>query len=154
MNKHGEISFSWVNDVFTLEVKRAFNEEALEYYIPLIQKSVSNRSVQDWKRLEVWDDEVLGSPTTAALTKLLWEWYDKNGCVLTGIVVSNSVQAQGIQNILKSKAKVFINIGKAQSWLERHNRQINQDKEQLFFSPALLILTNYYLPITWALAIT
>ncbi|WP_019028312.1 hypothetical protein [Colwellia piezophila] len=127
MNKHGEISFSWVNDVFTLEIKGPFNEEGLEYYIPLIQKSVSKRSVKDWKRVEVWDDEVLGSPTTAALTKSLWEWYDKNGCVLTAIVVSNSVQTQGIQILLKSQAKVFINIGKAQEWLETHNKKINKD---------------------------
>jgi hypothetical protein len=31
------------------------------------------------------------------------------------------------------------------------NKQINQDKKQLVFAPASPILTNYFLPIIWAL---
>ena len=33
----------------------------------------------------------------------------------------------------------------------KHNKKLNKDKKQLAFAPSSLILTNYFLPVNWAL---
>jgi hypothetical protein len=117
MNNHGNITFSWKDDLFTLRVEGAFNEEGIEYSVPLLQESVLNSTMKKWKRLEIWDLEVLGSPETIQRVKLIWDWFNVNGCVLTAVVVSNSIQAQVIEKHLDSSTKIFSDVKKALEWL-------------------------------------
>jgi hypothetical protein len=64
MKNHGHVSFSWDEDLFIVNVEGAFNKEGVTHYVPLIQEAIFNRATTKWKRLEIWDDEALGSPET------------------------------------------------------------------------------------------
>jgi len=125
MDRHGEVYFSWDNDIFVLEVEGPFNEKAIEYYTPILQEAIINRSADQWKRLEIWDNEALGCPKTLALAKAVFDWYDVNGCGLTAIVISNVVQSHIIKDILKSDAEIFLDKSDAMTWLNTHNNNIN-----------------------------
>lgn len=124
MNQHGEIFFSWINNIFTLEIKGGINNEALYHYFPLIQEAVSKRANKNWKRLEIWDDETLGSPETGNLVKSIWEWYDQNGCALAVVVASNSVQEYAIHKMVSKQAKIFFDMAKAHKCLETETSEI------------------------------
>lgn len=117
MNSHGHVSFSWEKELFIVYVEGAFNEEGVAHYIPLIQEAILNRKTTEWKRLEIWNNEALGSPDTLAAAKLIYDWYDENGCYVTAVVTCNNLQTEIIKNIFRSKAEVFTDICKAREWL-------------------------------------
>ncbi|GAA0820834.1 hypothetical protein GCM10009111_26920 [Colwellia asteriadis] len=117
MNTHGHISFLWEDDLFIASVEGAFNEEAIAYYTPLLQEAILTRKHAHWHRLEIWNSEVLGSPETIAAAKLIYDWYENNGCKRIAVVACNSLQAHVIENIFNSKAKLFSNVAKARAWL-------------------------------------
>ncbi len=122
MNRHGEISFTWNHDIFIAKVEGPFNAESIEYYTPLIQASISNRAVDKWKRLELWDNEALGCPKTLALAKAMYDWYQANGCILTAVVISNYLQSYIIKDVFRSNAEIFLDKEKAIEWLNTHNK--------------------------------
>lgn len=117
MKNHGHVSFSWEDELFVVHVEGAFNEEGVAHYVPLIQEAILNRDKVHWKRLEIWDDEALGSPDTLAAAKLIYDWYDDNGCFKTAIVIRNRLQANIVTNIFKSNAEIFTDIDSAKEWL-------------------------------------
>lgn len=118
MNSHGNISFSWEEDIFALIVEGAFNEEGIEVSIPLLQESVLNSGYNKWKRLEIWDSEVLASPETIKRIRSIWNWFRANGCTKTAVVISNSIQAHLIEKYSDSSIQqVFLDKEKALEWL-------------------------------------
>jgi hypothetical protein len=117
MNSHGNISFSWEEYIFVLIVEGAFNEEGIEVSLPLLQESVLNSTYNKWKRLEMWDSEVLASPETIKRIKFIWSWFRANGCTKTAVVISNSIQAQVIEKYSDSSTQVFLDKEKALEWL-------------------------------------
>jgi len=122
MDKHGEISFIWEDYIFMVTVEDSFNEQAIEYYAPILQKTVLNRSIHKWKRLELWDDEALGCSKTLALAKGVYDWYEINGCILTAVVISNVLQSHIIKNVFQSNAKVFLDKEKLIERLNLNNK--------------------------------
>jgi hypothetical protein len=117
MNSHGNISFSWEEDLFALIVTGPFNEEGIEVSVPLLQESVLNSTYNKWKRLEMWDSEVLGSPETIKRCQFIWNWFNANGCTKTAIVISNSIQAQVLEEYSDSSTQTFFDKEKALEWL-------------------------------------
>ena len=107
MNSHGKISFSWKENIFVLIVEGPFNEEGIERIVPLLKESVLNRTSKKWKRLEIWDAEVLGSPETIKRCQLIWDWFNVNGCLLTAIVISNNIQIQVLEKYSDSSTIIF-----------------------------------------------
>lgn len=123
MNRHGHMNISWKKDILIGEVQGPFNEVGLKYWFSELQSVVENRACKTWKRLEVWDEEVLGSPETLEIGHSLYDWYEENGCIATAVVVSNSIQEQIITGIFKSKAKIFRDKEDALNWLENISRE-------------------------------
>ncbi|WP_354624101.1 hypothetical protein [Psychromonas sp. MME2] len=121
MNKHGDICFSWEGELLTLIVKGPFNEEGFDYYISLIRKSVLNRSINHWKRLEIWDDEVMASPNVVDKCRVIHDWYEKNGCILSAVVVSNNMQALLLKKSVKTNAEIFTKIEDSKEWFKRQS---------------------------------
>lgn len=117
MNKHGYVNFYWHEDILTLELEGPFNEEGLNYYFSLVKTSILNRSGKNWRRLEIWDEETLGSLETLGIGKDIDKWFEENGCLLAAVVVSNSLQKQVLENIIKSNMKIFRNEIEARKWL-------------------------------------
>jgi hypothetical protein len=117
MNNHGKISFSWKEDIFALIVEGAFNEEGVEISVPLLKESVWNRTPNKWKRLETWDEEVLGSPETIERCKLIWDWFNGNGCIKTAFVISTNIQIQILEKHSDSSSQIFSDKETALDWL-------------------------------------
>lgn len=117
MNKHGYLHFSWDKNVLIINVEDPFNEEGFQYHTALIRNAVVNRIPRQWKRLEVWGDEVLGSPAVVKMCSLQYDWYEDNGCYLSAVVVSNSIQAMVLESYVKSTAKIFYDTDEALHWL-------------------------------------
>ena len=117
MNLHGEIIFTWEADLFTLEAKGPFNEIGLEYWFSEIKKQVIAKGFLNWRRLEIWDDEALSTPKGLDIAKIIFDWYEQNGCILVAVVISNSLQEQIIKESFKSKAEIFHDIETAKTWI-------------------------------------
>ena len=122
MNSHGEISFSWKEDIFALIVEGAFNEEGIEVSVPLLKESVLNRTSNKWKRLETWDAEVLGSPETIKKCQLIWDWFNVNGCIKTAFVISTNIQIQVLEKYSDSNTQIFSDMETALEWF-RNTKQ-------------------------------
>lgn len=118
MNRHGNISSSWEGEILILDVTEAFNEDGVEYWFTELKKTIKARGLNSWKRLAIWDDEVLGSLESIDKVKSMYGWYEENGCTHTAVVVSNGIQAQIIKDKLKSGAKVFRDKEEALEWLK------------------------------------
>lgn len=122
LNKHGHIAFAWEKALLTLDVEGPFNEEGLNHYNFLIRQAILNRNKihHHWQRLEIWDDEVMGSPGVITKCREMHDWYEKVGCILAAIVVSNNMQAQLLKTTVKSNAEIFSNVAEARKWLDSH----------------------------------
>ncbi len=119
MKRHGDITFSWKGDVFIEEIQGPFNEEGIEYYIPVLKEAILAKQMKTWNRLEIWDAEVLASPAVVDMAKEIYDWYDENGCNKTAIVVCTSLQVHIIKNMLKrSHAEVFSEVSEAHEWFD------------------------------------
>lgn len=119
MNQHGKITYSWEGNIFILDIQGPFNEEAVDYYIPILKNSAIKSEFDVWRRLEIWNSEVLASPEVLKLAKNIYDWYENNGCSKTAIVVCNSVQVHMIKDMLKTRAEVFSDVNTAREWLDR-----------------------------------
>jgi hypothetical protein len=73
MNRHGNIISSWEDEIFILEVKEAFNEDGVEYWFTELKKEVQAKGLSSWKRLAIWDGEVLGSPKSIEIAKDIYD---------------------------------------------------------------------------------
>ena len=107
MNAHGEVSLEWDEDLLIIHTRGPFNEIGAQSSVLDIQSSIRNKNKTLWCKLEVWDDETLGSPSVVALIKEASTWYKDNGCFASAVVISNSIQSQLIQKITNTNAKTF-----------------------------------------------
>ncbi|WDD98533.1 hypothetical protein [Thalassomonas actiniarum] len=117
MKKHGVVTLNWQANLLVLRAYGPFNEEGIEAIFHEAQQSVINRQLQSWNRLEILDDETLGSPAVLNRVKDLYTWFENNGCEHTALVVSNCVQIYVAEELLKSKAKIFRDLDAAKKWL-------------------------------------
>tara|TARA_B100001063_G_C16649854_1_gene495348 strand:- start:378 stop:743 length:366 start_codon:yes stop_codon:yes gene_type:complete len=118
MNRHGRTEVAWEDDIFVVHVAEAFNEDGLAFMFSRLKELIKSKDFTFWRRLEIWDEEVLGSPETIQIGKAIYAWYEENGCTHTAVVVRNGVQEQIIRSIFKSGAKVFRNEEEAKEWLK------------------------------------
>lgn len=117
MNAHGEVFLEWDEDLLIVHARGPFNEIGAESSILAIQSSIRNENRKLWCRLEVWDQETLGSPAVVALIKDAAVWYKENGCFASAVVISNSIQNQLIQKVTNEQTKTFYDKSEAIQWL-------------------------------------
>jgi len=125
LNLHGKVTLSWDKDLLIIEAFGPFNDEGLDYYNALIKNAINGRSCESWKRLEIWDNEVLGSPSVVDKCKAMHGWYDENRCVLSAVVVSNRIQEIILREKVNTSAHIFFSSEDARNWL---NVSRNLDK--------------------------
>jgi len=124
MNKHGHMNFEWKNDIFIIEVEGPFNEIGIESLFSELKKSVEDKGVKVWRRLEIWNEDVSGSPKTMEIGQSIFDWHEKNGCVLTAIVVSNCIQ-EWILAKMTNRLQIFRTIEQAEDWLNTTEKNIS-----------------------------
>ena len=62
MKKHGDITLEWDGNVLISCPKGPFNPEGTIDTIQRYQQCVLDANLSCWFRLEIWDDETMGSP--------------------------------------------------------------------------------------------
>ncbi|WP_394190418.1 hypothetical protein [Pseudoalteromonas atlantica] len=117
MNIHGKVKLSWNKDLFIIEAFGPFNDEGIEHYNELIKKAIISRVFESWRRLEIWDNEVLGSPSVLDKCKEMYRWYEEQSCEASAVVVSNRIQEIILVEKINTSAEIFTTTEKAKSWL-------------------------------------
>mgnify|MGYP000016901232 CR=1 FL=1 len=118
MKAHGYADITWKKNVLILDVHGPFNDEGVLQTVNDIKKSVLDKNVKDWFRIEKLDEEALGSPLTISIVNEMYLWADNHGCQATAVVVSNQIQAKTMVEISKDiNYKVFRNSYDAENWI-------------------------------------
>jgi len=120
-NMHGGISFVWDRDLIEITSTGPFNEIGLIHCISMVKNSILNKNIKSWRRMEIWDDETLGSPECIALSKEKAKWFITHGCYATAIVVSNSVQRALLEKEATSNIRFFDDAATAKKWLNEQS---------------------------------
>ncbi|MFT6900323.1 MAG: hypothetical protein ACJAXS_000485 [Colwellia sp.] len=118
MQSHGSISKKWKANVLIINSEGPFNDEGIIQVIDEIKKSVISKKLRNWLRIEIWDDNTLGSPSVMKCAEDYNVWCSKNGCKATAIVVSNSVQKNLIERTSLGNIKIFNSTNKATDWIK------------------------------------
>lgn len=131
MNEHGELRFYWQENTLRVSAKGPFNDEGMLSSSDNIKKAISKKNLLSWSRLEILDEETLGSPSVLGIVDELYTWYIDNGCNRIAIVVSNNLQQTIIEDVFYSDASIFRCEKEAIKWLAegfdiKSNKVINQ----------------------------
>jgi len=121
MNLHGEISFVWNGDLIEITSKGPFNELGLIHSISMVKNSVLNKNIKSWRRMEIWDNETLGSPECITLSKEKAKWFIEHGCYASAIVVSNSTQRALLEKAATREIRFFDDVAVARKWLDEQS---------------------------------
>ncbi len=114
---HGEVSILWEEDLLIIEAHGPFNEIGVRNSLSKIQKSIENRNLKSWRKLDFWDEDALGSPVVTSLTKAAGHWYMTNGCYASAIVICNRMQEHIFKNTNQAGPQFFYDKETAMKWL-------------------------------------
>lgn len=117
MDAHGEVALLWQDDLLTVTAKGPFNELGMQRTVATIREAVLSKDLDSWRKIEIWDNETLGSPKVISLAEKASQWYKENGCIASAVVVSNCIQSQIIKNISNNTSMTFQNEEAAVNWL-------------------------------------
>ncbi len=117
MLEHGEIQFSWHENLLTTHVTEAFNYEGVVAGFNAVKASVLAKKFTHWKRLEILDNEVLGSQDVLEEVHRNFIWLNTHGCQYTALVVKNHLQQDILKSICNDSIKIFKDLGQAKTWL-------------------------------------
>jgi hypothetical protein len=121
MDMHGEVFFEWDGDLIKINSIGPFNVEGLSYSISMVKNSILSKNIKNWRRLEIWDDETLGSPECFVLAKDKAKWFIANGCYASAIVFSNSVQSSLLESAATGNIRFFEDESTAKKWLDEQS---------------------------------
>ena len=121
MQPHGELILEWKADLLIVHPKGPFNEEGVVDAIDSLKSAVKTYNSGKWFRLEVWEEDTLGSPTVMNDVKKLYFWCAKHGCLATAVVVRNSLQRDIIDKNFLGNIGVFKSKNEAMDWLSEQN---------------------------------
>jgi len=121
MQSHGELTLEWKDDVLMIYPQGPFNEEGVVEVIDTIKNAVLIRNNQNWSRLEVWEENTLGSPAVMNSVKEYYRWCTEHGCIAAAIVVKNSVQRSYIEKYFSGNIAVFNSKKEAIDWLMEYS---------------------------------
>lgn len=121
MNAHGDISLFWDGDLLVVKTFGPFNEIGLKTIISKIRESILNKGIESWRKMEIWDEETLGSPDVVATGQAVAKWYKDNGCIASAVIVCNSLQEELVDKITSNNTKSFRDQEAAMNWLNQQN---------------------------------
>ena len=121
MNAHGDFTLFWDGDLLVVKTFGPFNELGLKIIISKIRESILNMGLESWRKMEIWDEETLGSPDVVATSQEVAKWYKDNGCIASAIIVCNSLQEQLVDKITTNNTKSFRDQETAMNWLNQQN---------------------------------
>ena len=124
MNPHGKIEFCWHGEVLFIYSYGPFNEEGITEAITELRQAVIEKNIHRWSRVEVLDEESLGSPQTVKLLKQSYQWFDDHGCRHTAVVAETSLLKQLLRTTITQKIEFFDSQEQALQWLAKSEDKI------------------------------
>ncbi|MCL6416248.1 hypothetical protein MIB92_11345 [Aestuariirhabdus sp. Z084] len=119
MRSHGKLALEWQGELLIVRPQGPFNEEGVAKARRHLIQSIKNSQHNYWLRLEIWDEESLGSPRVMAQVNELFQWCQDHGCQSTAVVVCNRIQAGIIESQFIDDIAVFDDTEHALDWLEK-----------------------------------
>ncbi|MCW8833134.1 MAG: hypothetical protein OQK09_16900 [Colwellia sp.] len=117
MQSHGKLTLEWEGNVLVVTPQGPFNEEGAIEGITTLKETVLTTKVEKWTRLELWEENTLGSPTVIDYVRESYLWCVEHGCSATAIVVKNNFQHSLIEKYFTNNIGVFQNKRDAMDWL-------------------------------------
>jgi hypothetical protein len=68
-----------------------FNEEVSYAAMEKYQQCVAVKNYEHWYRLEIWDENAMGTVDVVDGIKKFYLWSQAQGCIATAVVVANSI---------------------------------------------------------------
>ena len=121
MKPHGNITLYWNDDLLVVKTFGPFNEIGLKIIISEIRDSILNKGLKSWRKLEIWDEETLGSPEVIAKGQSVAKWYKDNGCYASAIVICNCLQEKLAGEITTNNTRPIRNEKEAMKWLNKQS---------------------------------
>ena len=119
MQSHGELTLEWKDDVLMAYARGPFNDEGVEEVLDKIKNAILIKNSKSWSRLEVWDEDTLGSPAVMNSVKEYYRWCTEHGCMVTAVAVKNSLQRSYVESFSGNIA-VFSSKSEAIDWLTKY----------------------------------
>lgn len=94
---HGKVDIEWIDNVLIVRCHGPYNAEGIGLYIDRAKAAVAKRQLDQWYRIDILDDETLGSPEVIKLIGEFYIWSMQNKCLASVIVCSNVIQEQLVQ---------------------------------------------------------
>lgn len=99
-NPHGTVDIEWHDNVLVLRCHGPYNSEGIGQSIALTKADVAEKAFEHWYRIDILDDETLGSPEVVQLIGEFYVWCMHNQCTEAVIVCSNVIQEQLVQQFI------------------------------------------------------
>jgi hypothetical protein len=119
MKIHGETKLSWHLDTLIVDAHGPFNEEGAQYFKKSFESALLTNKRRHWHRIDILDNETLGSPEVLNIVKQSIAQAFKANCLSVAIVAANTLQAQlftQMANELALTIKVFHSLDNARQW--------------------------------------
>jgi len=120
MEEHGEITLQWIEDILIVKAEGPFNEEGTLAAMKKYQQCILDSGRTSWLRLELWDNEALGTPQAMDHLPSIYTWSVQHGCVATAVVVVSSIQESIARKIAPEPLGVFREQDQAMAWLKQY----------------------------------
>ncbi len=120
MKGHGEVIFSWNDDVLYVETVGPFNEEGIQNAAKEYMNIINSRKDAPFSVIEIWDTESLASLQAMDKVGELWCNLAQNNCVSLAVVISSRVQSWVSNKLLPEIGKIFTKREDAQKWVEQN----------------------------------
>ena len=106
-----------------MSVHGPFNQQGVEQAFAEIKASVRKVEPQDWYRLEVLDQQTLGSPTVMKVIGASYLWCIEQGCQFIAVVCANRIQQTILREFIRTSG-LNIMAFNSQAEAESHIQQL------------------------------
>jgi hypothetical protein len=94
LEPHGQLLLRWDANFLCIDVMGPFNLEGVTACFLQIQQSVGQYPRSPWSRIDLLDEETLGSPEVMRVIGASYKWCLQHDCVAIASVCSTSIQRE------------------------------------------------------------
>ena len=100
LKPHGDVKLNWHSNLLMVEVSGPFNMEGANSSFKKIQVSVRANKPEIWARIDILDQETLGSPEVMKVFGATYKWCFEHSCSSVGFVCATFLQAEMLEKAL------------------------------------------------------
>ena len=123
MESHGHVKLEWRDDLLIVTPKGPFNEEGSILAMKKYRDFVALKKYSHWYRLELWDEDSMGTVEVIDGVRKFYLWSKEQGCMATAVVVANELQAALVRKTMPDPVSICREEYEAIMWLEKQREQ-------------------------------